>query len=74
MAILEGFSILNVIPGQEDEFIKAFSTAQDIISKMAGYLSHQLKRCIEKNTSQFIYLVEWEKADRPYSRLSVGTA
>ena len=49
-----------MIPGKEDEFIKAFSEAQKIISKMAGYISHQLKRCIE-NVSQFILLVEWEK-------------
>jgi heme-degrading monooxygenase HmoA len=53
-------AILNVIPGQEDEFLKAFSQAQGIISKMAGYHSHQLKICIE-HTSQFILLVEWEK-------------
>jgi len=53
-------AILNVIPGQEDAFLEAFSTAQQIISKMAGYISHQLKRCIE-NTSRFILLVEWEK-------------
>ena len=53
-------AVLNVIPGKEDEFLKAFSNAQGIISKMAGYMSHQLKRCIEK-TNQFILLVEWEK-------------
>jgi heme-degrading monooxygenase HmoA len=53
-------AILNVIPGQEDEFLTAFSKAKDIISKMEGYISHQLKRCIE-NASQFILLVEWEK-------------
>jgi len=53
-------AILNVIPGREDEFLKAFSDAKEIIAKMAGYVSHQLKRCIE-NTSQFILLVEWEK-------------
>ena len=53
-------AILNVIPGREDEFLKAFSEAKEIISKMAGYISHQLKRCIE-NTNQFILLVEWEK-------------
>jgi heme-degrading monooxygenase HmoA len=52
-------AILNVIPGQEEDFLKAFSKAQTIISKMAGYRSHQLKRCIE-NASQFILLVEWE--------------
>jgi heme-degrading monooxygenase HmoA len=53
-------AILNVIPGKEDEFLNAFSKAQEIIAKMAGCVSHQLKRCIE-NTSQFILLVEWEK-------------
>jgi heme-degrading monooxygenase HmoA len=53
-------AILNVIPGLEDDFLRAFDIAKDIISKMAGYLSHQLKRCIE-NTSQFILLVKWEK-------------
>lgn len=53
-------AILNVIPGQEDDFLKAFSQAQGIISKMIGYHSHQLKRCIE-HKSQFILLVEWEK-------------
>jgi len=57
--ILE-IAILNVIPGKEDEFLKAFSVAKEIISKMGGYISHRLKRCIE-NTSQFILLVEWEK-------------
>ena len=53
-------AILNVIPGREDAFLKAFSEAQNIISKMAGYISHQLKKCIE-NTSRFILMVKWEK-------------
>jgi len=53
-------AILNVIPGKENAFLEAFSVAQGIISKMAGYISHHLKRCLE-NESQFILLVEWEK-------------
>lgn len=53
-------AILNVIPGQEEAFIKAFSKAQAIISGMGGYQSHQLKRCIE-DSSKFILLVEWKK-------------
>ncbi|WP_183563698.1 antibiotic biosynthesis monooxygenase family protein [Mucilaginibacter sp. SP1R1] len=52
-------AILNVIPGQQDAFVKAFSKAQAIISKMTGYISHQLKQCIE-NESRYILLVEWE--------------
>ena len=53
-------AILNVIPGREDEFLDAFSEAEGIIAQMNGYLSHQLKRCVE-NESRFILLVEWEK-------------
>jgi len=53
-------AILNVIPGREDDFLKAFDKARLIISKMGGYITHQLKRCVE-NASQFILLVEWEK-------------
>jgi heme-degrading monooxygenase HmoA len=52
-------AILDVIPGLEDDFLKAFSAAQQIISRMAGYISHQLKSCVE-NGSRFILLVEWE--------------
>jgi len=52
-------AILNVIPGLEDDFLKAFSQAQNIISKIKGYISHQLKKCIEVK-NQFILLVEWE--------------
>ncbi|RZA02192.1 MAG: antibiotic biosynthesis monooxygenase [Sphingobacteriaceae bacterium] len=53
-------AVLNVIPGQENDFLEAFSKAKGIISSMAGFISLQLKKCIEHN-SQFILLVEWEK-------------
>lgn len=53
-------AILNVIPGREDDFLEAFTRAQSIISSMPGYISHQLKRCVE-DRSKFILLVEWEK-------------
>ncbi|OKS87821.1 antibiotic biosynthesis monooxygenase family protein [Mucilaginibacter polytrichastri] len=53
-------AILDVIPGSENDFIAAFAKAQHIISGMAGYISHQLKRCVE-NASRFILLVEWVK-------------
>ena len=53
-------AILNIIPGEENAFLKAFSEAKDIIATMEGYISHQLNRCIE-NSSRFILLVEWEK-------------
>ena len=41
-------AILDVKPGQSQEFEAAFGQAQTIISSMKGYVSHQLQRCLEK--------------------------
>ncbi|KIO74719.1 antibiotic biosynthesis monooxygenase [Pedobacter lusitanus] len=51
--------ILNVIPGQTDEFELAFKQAQQIISGMPGYISHELQRCVE-SPDQYLLLVRWE--------------
>jgi heme-degrading monooxygenase HmoA len=58
-AVVLEVAILNVKPGQETDFEKAFANAQLIIATMHGYFSHQLQRCIE-NPSQYILLVNWE--------------
>jgi len=55
-------AILDVIKGKEKEFERAFLQAQDIISRMNGYVSHQLQQCIEKN-NRYILLVNWEKLE-----------
>ena len=55
-------AILDVIPGQEVEFQAAFGSASSIISSMAGYVSHQLQRCLETR-NRFILLVQWETLD-----------
>lgn len=52
-------AILDVKPGQCSEFEQAFSKAQDIISDIKGYISHQLKKCVE-NPHRYILLVNWE--------------
>jgi heme-degrading monooxygenase HmoA len=52
-------AILNVIPGLEAEFEAAFQQASMIISRMQGYGSHQIRRCIEQR-NRYILLVEWE--------------
>ena len=52
-------AILDVKSGQEIEFEAAFGKAQEIISSMQGYLSHQLQRCIE-NPSRYMLLVNWK--------------
>ncbi|KQS41900.1 antibiotic biosynthesis monooxygenase [Pedobacter sp. Leaf194] len=52
-------AILNVKAGLTAEFEMAFAEAQKIISAMEGYLSHQLKKCLE-DSDKYILLVNWE--------------
>lgn len=52
-------AILNIKKGQSIEFENAFEKAQMIISSMKGYISHQLKKCVEVN-DKYILLVNWE--------------
>jgi len=50
---------LDVRPGQEASFEAAFAQAVPIIAASAGYISHELKRCLEKR-SRYLLLVQWE--------------
>jgi len=52
-------AMLDVKPGQEQEFESTFGQAQKIIADMDGYISHQLQKCIEKN-NRYILLVNWQ--------------
>jgi len=52
-------AVLDVKKGQEVDFEKSFSIAQKIISSMHGYVSHELKKCIE-NKSRYLLLVNWQ--------------
>ena len=52
-------AILNVKPGQGDQFEFAFQMAQNIIISMPGYISHELQKCVEIE-NQYILLVRWE--------------
>ena len=51
--------ILNIIPGQEEEFEAAFAKASPIISSMDGYHWHQLQHCLEVE-NRYLLLVQWE--------------
>jgi heme-degrading monooxygenase HmoA len=55
-------ALLDVIPGREAEFEAAFGEAQAIIASMAGYLGHQLQRCVE-NPARYVLLVEWRRLE-----------
>ena len=50
---------LQIRPGQSAEFEAAFRTAQSIIASMPGYISHELKRCLERR-DEYLLLVKWQ--------------
>ena len=52
-------AVLDVKPQLAQEFVGAFKQAQTIISSMKGYISHELKQCIEKK-DRYLLLVNWE--------------
>ncbi len=51
-------AILDVKPGLQSQFEAAFKEAQAIIASMKGYVSHELKKCLE-NPQRYILLVNW---------------
>lgn len=55
-------AILLIKSGLEEEFEENFGKASSIISSMKGYISHQLKKCIEKER-QYILLVQWKTVE-----------
>jgi heme-degrading monooxygenase HmoA len=55
-------AILNVRPGQSAPFEKSFAEAQAIISSAHGYVSHQLRRCIE-DPHKYLLLVQWNQLE-----------
>jgi heme-degrading monooxygenase HmoA len=55
-------AVLDVRPGLEVDFEAAFREAQQIISSMPGYLTHQLQRCME-NPGRYLLLVNWAKLE-----------
>lgn len=55
-------AILYVIKDLTEEFENSFFKAQKIISKMHGYISHDLKKCIEEH-GKYILLINWENLE-----------
>ena len=55
-------AVLNVRPGMEADFEAAFRQAAAIISSMPGYLSHQVRRCMEMR-NRYILLVNRESIE-----------
>ena len=52
-------AILNIKKGQSKDFEKSFALAKTLISSQKGYLSHELKKCLEQE-DKYLLLVQWE--------------
>jgi heme-degrading monooxygenase HmoA len=56
-SILE-VAILNVRAGESAQFEAAFRIAEPLIRTSVGYLSHELRRCVEIQ-GKYLLLVRW---------------
>lgn len=52
-------ALIDVVPGQEDEFAAAYLTARPILAQTQGCRSVRMTRGIE-SASRFVLLVEWD--------------
>ena len=55
-------AVLDVVPGQQEEFEAAFDEARHIIAAMPGFRSLRLERCLERPT-RYLLLVEWDSVE-----------
>ena len=59
--ILE-IAILSIKKGLSNDFENAFAQAESLISRQVGYLSHELKKCVEQN-DKYLLQVRWERIE-----------
>ncbi|WP_158752415.1 antibiotic biosynthesis monooxygenase [Acidobacterium sp. S8] len=52
-------AILNVVPSMQEGFEEAFRLARPLIAASAGYISHELRRCME-TPNRYLLLVQWQ--------------
>ncbi|GLZ31591.1 antibiotic biosynthesis monooxygenase [Lentzea sp. NBRC 105346] len=50
---------LDVVPGREDDFERAFAEARELISASPGFVDLELQRCVER-PNRYLLLVRWE--------------
>ena len=60
-------AMLQVKPGLTSDFERNFQIASGIISKMEGYIHHELKRCLE-DSHKYVLLVKWGDAGGSHDR------
>jgi heme-degrading monooxygenase HmoA len=59
--ILEA-AILNIRDGSNDAFEAAFREASPIIAAIPGYISHEVRPCIE-TPNRYLLLVQWRRLE-----------
>ena len=55
-------AVLEVRPGTESDFERAFATARAIIAAMPGFRSLELQRCLEA-PARYLLLVGWDRLE-----------
>jgi heme-degrading monooxygenase HmoA len=60
--VITEHALLEVVPGQEPEFVEAMEQATAIIAASPGFISLRVERCVER-PSGFLLLVEWDTVE-----------
>ncbi len=55
-------AVLQIKDGLNQQFERDFKKAGQYISSIPGYVSHQLKKCLEES-SKYLLLVNWESLE-----------
>jgi heme-degrading monooxygenase HmoA len=55
-------ALLDVIPGREAAFERAFEEARPLLTATPGFRSLRLERCVER-PAQYLLLVEWDRLE-----------
>jgi heme-degrading monooxygenase HmoA len=55
-------ALLDLVPGQEAAFERAFEEARPHIAATPGFRSLRLERCVER-PAQYLLLVEWDRLE-----------
>ena len=55
-------ALLYIRENESDLFEIAFEEAQTIISKMNGYIEHELQKCLEEE-NKYLLIVRWNKIE-----------
>jgi heme-degrading monooxygenase HmoA len=60
--VITEHALLEVVPGREDEFTAAMTSASRIIAASPGFVSLRVARCVER-PGCFLLLAEWERLE-----------